>query len=83
MASFRLAVLSCLLVASSSFAAQARKDDPVSLAGDAAAFKRLRAEIAQRNAARGPQARRVDPAGCKVYPVMTDAEIETCRRARR
>ena len=83
MASFRLALLPFLLAASCSFAAQARRDDPVSLAGDAAAFKRLRAEIAQRNAARGPQARRMSAPACKVYPVMTDAEIEACRRAPR
>ena len=94
MVSFRVALsglLSTVVLASCPFAAKAQRNDPAAIAGDAAAFKRLRAEIAQRNQAREAALRPAQMArhahlrtdGCQIKPVMTDREIDACRSAKR
>ncbi len=62
-------------------AATAKADDPAAIAGDAAAFNKLRADIARHNAAQDPvQAKhKLADGRCKIKPVMTDAEIDACR----
>jgi len=93
MVSFRVALsglLSTVVLASCPFTVGAQKrNDPVSVANDEAAFNKLRAEIARQNEARVAASRPVqvarhanvrDDDPCRIKPVMTDAEINACRR---
>ncbi len=76
-------VLCTVILASSpaAGAATTKAENPAAIAGDAAAFNRLRADIARRNAAQDPvQAKhKLADGRCKIKPVMTDAEIDACR----
>lgn len=59
------------------------KADPASIASDEAAFNRLRADIARKNAAHQPVRagrRQQAPQGCEFKPVMTDREIAACKK---
>ena len=91
MVSFRLAlstVLTTIVLASCSFPVLAQRSDPTAVANDPAAFERARAQIASRARAQEAARRPVHVAknanlrdgGCKIKPVMTDAEIDACRR---
>ncbi len=74
-------ILSLAVLASFPAAQAAKPESAAAVAGDAAAFEKLKAEIAHRNAQQDAvQAkRRLEDEHCKIKPVMTDAEIDACR----
>ena len=81
-------VLTVLVLASCSFPVLAQRSDPTAVANDPAAFERARAQVAARVRAQESARRPVHLAknanlrdgGCRIKPVMTDAEIDACRR---
>src|SRR3954468_24510297 len=83
------AILASVLSHSAARAA-GRADDPAAIAGDEAAFNRLRADLAKRNAGKEEARRPVQVTKnkqaaanlCQIKPVMTDAEIDACRTRR-
>jgi hypothetical protein len=92
MVSFRFALstfLAAIVLASCSFPVLAQRSDPTAVANDPAAFARARATFRARTdaqeAARRPVhlAKHQADGGCRIKPVMTDAEIDACRRVKR
>ena len=67
------------------YSAAIAADSSAAIAGDEAKFNKLRAELARKNAAK-EEARRPAHFGqakvsaCQIKPVMTDAEIDACRK---